>query len=785
MRTSTGCWREVSCAYCRSRSTSTERLLDEHAVLDFAAMLARSVALLERQEEFARSRLKLQSRFHHLLVDEFQDTSRLQWRLVELLISAWGEGEGGADAPTSVFVVGDRKQSIYRFRSAEASLLDEAARHISALRPGRRVHQVISHSFRAVPELLAFINALSEGVQVESTLDDRFRYSESDRFPVPPVAPGALRDGEPVVGLIAQQTTEAAASAVAAEIARLLETATVRTRDGAPRQARPEDIAIIFRARAGHQYFEEALEARGIRTYVYKGLGFFDAPEVQDLQALLRYLARPDSDLRAAEFLRSRIVRLSDAGLAALAPSCAEALRAPGFDGAARGLDALDAALLEQARQGLRRWVALADRIAPSELVDRILGESAHVFEMRGRRLDQARENLKKVRALIRRVESRGYATLGRLADYFETLRAGEESNAIVAARDSVNLMTIHAAKGLEFPIVFAVNLHVPGRGKGGGFWVIEDGPAGEPEVAFTTTEATRREDLREAEELRRLLYVAMTRARDRLYLSSDIDSTGRLRRPGRSLAALLPATFATTFAGASVAGAETVDWDTPQGRFTCRVCQPSSAQERSEPEHEHQPGWPIDDAEVRFAGRIPSSISVSTGEPASRDALPLSRVQSTAASATHDRIAGTLVHRLIQRQAAADGVDSDLAGLALTLARPEELVDIGDKAALGTRVADAYSALVGREEVGSLLRSGRLHFEVPVSYFPGESAGVAVRGQVDCLLEAPDGSLTVIEFKTGRPHPEHERQANLYVEALRAIWQDRAIFMRIVYPSA
>jgi len=87
-----------------------EALLDEHALLDFAGMLHRSVALLRRQEEFARSRLKLQSRYHHLLVDEFQDTSRAQWQLIELLVDAWGEGEGVTDAPTSIFIVGPRSR---------------------------------------------------------------------------------------------------------------------------------------------------------------------------------------------------------------------------------------------------------------------------------------------------------------------------------------------------------------------------------------------------------------------------------------------------------------------------------------------------------------------------------------------------------------------------------------------------------------------------------------------------------------------------------------------------
>ena len=105
--------------------------------------------------------------------------------------------------------------------------------------------------------------------------------------------------------------------------------ATVRDRETGPRPTRRDDIAILFRARAGHQYFEDALDARGVRTYVYKGLGFFDAPEVQDLQALLRFLARPESDLRAAAFLRSRFVRLSDVALAALAPRLARALLRP------------------------------------------------------------------------------------------------------------------------------------------------------------------------------------------------------------------------------------------------------------------------------------------------------------------------------------------------------------------------------------------------------------------------------------------------------------------------
>ena len=119
---------------------------------------------------------------------------------------------------------------------------------------------------------------------------------------------------------IAAEGVTATAGLVADEIVRLLAGTTVRDRStGVRREARPADIAILFRSRDSHRDFETALEARGVSTYVYKGLGFFDADEIQDAVALLRYLADPLSDLRAAALLRSRIVRLSDRAVAQIA----------------------------------------------------------------------------------------------------------------------------------------------------------------------------------------------------------------------------------------------------------------------------------------------------------------------------------------------------------------------------------------------------------------------------------------------------------------------------------
>ena len=160
--------------------------LAEHEVLDFADVLGRAVDLLRQMDEFSQSRYRLESRYHHVLVDEFQDTSRMQWELVSLLVASWGEGFGlvhEAPLPPSLFIVGDRKQSIYRFRDADVSLLDDAARAITALRPEGPVRRVISRSFRSVPALLALVNDLC-GALPESTRGDAFRYDEGDRFPL-------------------------------------------------------------------------------------------------------------------------------------------------------------------------------------------------------------------------------------------------------------------------------------------------------------------------------------------------------------------------------------------------------------------------------------------------------------------------------------------------------------------------------------------------------------------------------------------------------------------------
>jgi ATP-dependent helicase/nuclease subunit A len=533
------------------------RTLDKHGVLDFPDLLERTLLLLGHMEEFSRSRYRLESRYEHVLVDEFQDTSRAQWQLVRELVRAWAAGEGMTHGPLppSIFIVGDRKQSIYGFRDAEVTVLDAAARFIDALRPDLPARAAITRSYRSVQELQSFVNDVFAAIDKAPERADAFRYSEDDAFPT---LEGTPSEAE-AIGVVTAESDAAQAEAVGEEIARLLiDGVTVRDRhSGVRRPASPGDMAVLFRTRESHALFEAALGRRGVPYYVYKGLGFFDADEVKDVLALVAYLSDPGSPLKAAAFLRSRIVRLSDAALKTLAPGLAEALLSDDPPATAEALAGDDHDRLVLARESVRIWLALADQLPPADLVDQVLAESAYAVEIAGPGLAQARENLKKVRGLIRRIQNRGYATLGRLSDYFaELVAGGDESNAIIDAADAVNLMTVHAAKGLEFPIVFVVNL---GKGSGGSRDDIrvvaapftgDDEESGEPSVSVSDhlNESDRDVEAREHEETKRLLYVALTRARDRVYLGATLTG-GRLVLAKGSLGKILPATLSASIA--------------------------------------------------------------------------------------------------------------------------------------------------------------------------------------------------------------------------------------------
>jgi ATP-dependent helicase/nuclease subunit A len=776
------------------------RTLEARGVLDFSELLIRAQKLLGNMDEFARSRYLLEARYHHVLVDEFQDTSRAQWELVSLLVRAWGEGLGlssEAPLPPTIFVVGDRKQSIYGFRDADVGVLDDAAAEVGALRPEGHPLRSITHSFRSVPALLRFVNDLFR--EIAASGEDRrdaFSYGERDAFPIEDGGGGPQED--PPLGLIAADDVRQCAAAVAAEIERLAGGAQVRDKQtGARRPIRPADIAILFRSRASHREFEEALEARRIPSYVYNGLGFFEADEVMDIVAVLRFLAEPSSDLRAAAFLRSRMVRLSDPGLQRLAPGIAEALTSRTLPPAAALLDAEDAAVLARVRSSLSDWLDLSDRIPPAELLDRVLADAAYEHEIRGSRAVSARENVKKVRSLVRRLQNSGYLTLARLADHLDRLSAGDESNAVVDAVDAVNLMTVHAAKGLEFPVVFVVNL---ARGSGGPRAPIRVAAHAPPEdaVAVGDFEAEFDEDqsAREREETKRLMYVALTRARDRLYLASATE--GGVFRPRKgSLGEVLPESARATFGVACAAigqdGAE-VTWRAGTGAtHAFRVCASTAATAPTQPApfsaapggQHGQPAMPADDF-----GAVVDRESRERG-PMTRAAAAAprrKRAESAGAEADPGVVLGRVVHRLFQSEVRGDLPVDDLAAFARALVTADEAWTVTDLEGLAAHAARVFAGMWSQPALRSVLDGAECHYEVPLSVVPaaGKEGGSprVLRGVIDCLACRPDGRIVVVDFKTGARREADRRQLRAYLDAVRAMYPGSGVEGCLVYPE-
>jgi ATP-dependent helicase/nuclease subunit A len=750
--------------------------LDERSLLDFSDVLQRAVDLLGRMDEFSQSRFRLEGRYHHVLVDEFQDTSRKQWELVSLLVRAWGEGLGIAGQP-SIFIVGDRKQSIYRFRDAEVAVLADAGSFIDALRPGSTARRSITRSFRAVPELLAFVNDLFGEVAGAGSRDDDFRYGEGDRFPI---ELEGTRGRGPVLGIAAADDPVVCASLVAAEVKRILEQESVRDKQtGIARRVRPGDIAILFRSRTSHRELEHELELLGIPTYVYKGLGFFDADEVRDLSALIRFLANPASDLRAAAFLRSRFIRLSDEGLVRLAPRLAAALMDPVPPEQLQALADDDRRALEAARAHVTEWVARVDRVPPADLIERILPDTAFAYELRGPRAAQAWENVKKMRGLIRRIQNRGYATLARIADHLESLTAGDESNAVLEAIDAVNLMTVHAAKGLEFPIVFVVNLARGASGPPKPMRVAGDDVSVGPFVSETDDE----EKLREREETKRLLYVAVTRARDRLYLASLVKNGTCV--PGRgSLADVMPESVRALFTRAAAAPiGGSIEWQAGSGRtFELRVCAERCGSAGRDPQSSAQAAdvirnerWLAEaDPEV-----VRETVSERTsGGVASREDRPH---ESQAA------LTGTLVHRLFQYAGNGNGDASvgEVPSRARALLRPEELAQTGNAIAVCDDAVRIFLTIRERPDVRELLLNSECRYEVPFSLRVPDDPGRIVRGSIDCLVRRPDGTFVVLEIKTGRPRPEHEAQLEIYIRAAQELCPGASVSGVLIHPEA
>jgi len=537
-----------TCALVADITEEIERRKRRDGVATFDDLLGHTYRLLRDHEPIA---LRYRRNLRAILVDEYQDTDPVQDSIVQLLT------EPRADVPAlGYFIVGDEKQSIYRFRGADVTVFGRA---LDAA-PTRRS---LTESRRAVPNLLSFVNALSASVmRSESQPAQPFWVEWDDTHRLREVR-SELAGGESSVEIIVwpgsasdrieqsmAERRKLEARAIAYRCRQLLDgSIPVAGVNGEPGSARPRDIALLLRSFEDVQIYERALCDAGIPCYTVKGRGFFGCREVLDIAELLTAVNDPDDSLALAAALRSPFFALSDQCLMEIA-----------LHGGERGLSIAQQFELDQAgfdwlttggEDAIRAWQVLRELRAMREraplvaLIERALEltdfEAVMIAQPRG---TQRIANVRKLVEIARDFESRSFFTLADFISHLRRLTTDQPNEAqaqlLDENEDVLRLMTIHQAKGLEFPIVVAADL---GRGtpnqKYNYLLSIEHGlllsdtiGSGHDELPHPLIERDKQR-LAEQEnaESARLLYVAITRARDRLILSEGPGNKGWYRQ--------------------------------------------------------------------------------------------------------------------------------------------------------------------------------------------------------------------------------------------------------------
>jgi DNA helicase-2/ATP-dependent DNA helicase PcrA len=457
-----------------------QRRLVAAGAMDFDDLIMVTVNLLQAFPDVAA---EYRARFRHVLVDEYQDTNHAQYVLVTELAGQLLPGSDRADPaspPAELCVVGDADQSIYAFRGATIRNIDEFERDF----PGAQVI-LLEQNYRSTQNILAAANAV---VSRNPGRVPKRLWSEAG-------------DGPPITGYVADSEHDEAAF-VAEEVDRLAD-------EGL---ALPGQVAVFYRTNAQSRVFEEVFIRAGLPYKVVGGVRFYERREVRDLLAYLRLIANADDEVSLRRVLNVPKRGIGDRAeecVAAMASrhriSFARALARPADipDLAARSARAIEA--FNELIGGLRESAQAGSPVG--DLADAVLDRSGYLAELQASTdlQDESRiENLRELVSVAREYDSR--SPDGTLPDFLEQVALVADADQIPDGEDHgglVTLMTLHTAKGLEFPVVFLTGLE---------------------ENVFPHERSSG--DERELAEERRLAYVGITRAEQRLYLTRAVART-------------------------------------------------------------------------------------------------------------------------------------------------------------------------------------------------------------------------------------------------------------------
>ena len=533
-----------------------QRIKEERQQLDFNDLEWKTYTLLNRSDNAQWVQYKIDQRIDHVLIDEFQDTNPIQWRLLLPLLSELASGN--QERARSVFLVGDAKQSIYRFRRADARVFSAAQHWLQTHLQAQAFSLDVSR--RSAQAIIDCVNSVFEADSVRDTWVEFPHHATHyqhlwGRVELLPLNQDDTASEEPNVTVLRNPLLQPRIIAedrrylnegtqIAARIMQLVAARTLIGEGATARLLTYADIMILVRNRTHVRTYETALRAVGI-PYTGADRGtLLDSLEVRDLVALLESLVTPFNNLALAGVLRSPIFDCSDADLMLLARS--------GTGRWSQRLSELAPQLVEthplrRAQYWLHTWSVAAEHLPTHDLLDRIYHDVRLVERYQAAFAPhlhaRVRANFTRFIELALELDSGRYPSLQNfLQRLHEARRGGDDApdeGETGTSRECVQLLTIHAAKGLEAPVVFIADAANAPRTRRGTHALVDWPPAAPRPECFLLTgkkdhldifsrRALALDDLAQQREELNLLYVALTRARQMLFISGCAPKQGQ-----------------------------------------------------------------------------------------------------------------------------------------------------------------------------------------------------------------------------------------------------------------
>jgi len=768
-----------------------QRIKRERRLVDFADLEWKACELLNDADHAHWVQYKLDQRIDHLLVDEFQDTNPTQWRLLRPLLDQFGDD----DQRRTLFLVGDPKQSIYGFRRGNPALLEIATGTMERLLDALRFS--LEWSWRSSQTILDFVNQTFRHPILAAQLPG-FPPHESRRgnlwgrvevwplFEEPAAAttpsPAALRNPLEVPRQLAEARCHyLEGRAIADHIRRLIEDGTLIGDDTDARRLNYDDVYVLLGTRTHLADYEAALRDCHIPCLSMDRGTLLTSLEVRDLEALLNLLMTPQDNLALAQVLRSPIFAVTDSELAELAQGVADTW----YDRLLATATSLPPTRpLARAARLLEAWRALAGRVPIHDLLDRVYHESNLVARYESAfpasQRPRVRANLTRFVELALEVDAGRYPSLPHFLARLARLRGLPDDAPDQAPPDSatgrrVRIMTIHAAKGLEAPLVFlADGAHEPGSRDAWGALVRWPAEAPRPDRMLLASrkamlDQRSRDWLAEREreqerESANQLYVALTRAKQMLVVSGCRPSKG--------------AEYGWYGVIAAALGRDPDAFGEPFIQETGR---------RATVEHTAAPSAPASSAAVPALARklVLSSRPI--------EIAPSHNDDDEAAEGTGGgRLRGIAIHRLLQLLGAHGAVTSPR--IEDTVVRVAAELGWTPGGAEIDRCRDEALALLRDPDLSWLFEPApgiRVCVETPLCYTTADGTGVA--GVVDRLLIGPD-TLWLVDFKSHRVADErtletlterYRGQMRLYHDGVARLWPERKVrsFLLFTHP--